>query len=426
MLKRILKNFTRVLRGRVIAAICAVSAMGLMAHALPVEQFGLVIVVHTYIMVIKGFLNFRTFEAIVRFGIPLQDSRQEVALKSLLRSTMMVDVLASLLATGLAMAAIPLAAHFLHWDTSLSGWASLYSLLLLSTPINTGSGILRLYDRFDALAVQYAVGPLIRVILVALAWLNDASMLVFLMAWGAAFCIGNLYMIGRGFVELRGKFTNPMFEGFRWNEARDQSREFWNFIGVVYWQTNVDLLPKHFSTLMAAAILGPAAAGLFRLAREISTILTQPAVLLREVFFPDLTRTWHSDQGGFTQLPFRASLIAAAAGLGVVVFAILAGDSVLAVVGADYIAAKWLMVLLLMAATFDLASAPLRAAVYAMGKASELLRIHILGIFVYILMFYVLTSTNGLNGPGLAAILSSMLTLGLTIRLMRVKINPAA
>jgi hypothetical protein len=63
-----------------------------MANALPVEQFGLVILLHTYIMVIKGFVNFRTFEAIVRFGIPIHDRGDEGKFKSLLCSTVVVDL----------------------------------------------------------------------------------------------------------------------------------------------------------------------------------------------------------------------------------------------------------------------------------------------------------------------------------------------
>jgi O-antigen/teichoic acid export membrane protein len=196
-LNRTLKNFGKVLRGRGIAAVCGVAATALMAHALPVEQFGLVVLLHTYIMVIKGFVNFRSFEAIVKFGIPFQESGDEGRLKALLRSTMLLDWSACLLAALIGVAAVPLVGKFLHWDAQLSGWASIYALILLTTAINTGSGILRLYDRFDALGIQYTVTPLIRVLLVAAAWLMDGSMLMFLLAWGVSFCIGNLYMIGR-------------------------------------------------------------------------------------------------------------------------------------------------------------------------------------------------------------------------------------
>jgi len=423
MSKRVLKNFGRVLRGRSIAGICSVAATGLMANALPVEQFGLVILFHTYIMALKGFLNFRTFESIVRFGIPLHDSGSENRLKSLLRSTILLDAVSSVVATVVGIVAVPVVGGLLHWDAQLRSWATLYCLVLLSTPINTSSGILRLYDRFDALGRLYTVGPAIRMALVAMAWYSDAPMLVFLQAWGIAFCIGNVYTIARGLVELRGKFQSALWQGFSWGEIREHDSDFWRFIGVVYWQTNVDLLPKHLSTLLAGSLMGPAAAGLFRLAREISSVLAQPAVMLREVLFPDLTRAWHENPGSFGSLPFRTALIAGSMGLVFVVLAQFAGGPILGWVGADYVPAKPLIVLFLIAASVELASAPMRAAAYAMGRAASLLRIHILGVGAYVILFYILTRTAGLNGPGMAAIMASILTFSLTVRLVVRKIK---
>jgi hypothetical protein len=74
--------------------------------------------------------------------------------------------------------------------------------------------------------------------------------------------------------------------------------------------------------------------------------------------------------------------------------------------------------LLLLAASFDLASAPLRAAAYAMGRAGTVLNIHIGGIVTYLSMFFLLTPLTGLTGPGLAAVLASLLALSLTARLV--------
>ena len=415
---RLLKNFGKVLRGRGIAAVGAVTATGLMANALPVEQFGLVILLHTYTLVVKGLLNFRTFESIVRFGVPLQDDGDEPGLKSLLCSTLLLDLGSSVIAAVIAVAAVPLAAMFLHWDEQMAGWATLYSLVLLTAWTNTSSGILRLYDRFDALGVQYTIGPLVRAMLVAIAWYMDASMSTFVLAWASAFCIGNLYMIWRGLAELRGKLNTPLWQGFQWRQLREQDADFWHFIGVVYWQTNVDLLPKHVSTLLAGNLLGPAAAGLFRLAREMSSVLTQPAVMLRDVLFPDLTRAWHANEQGFSRLPFRTALIAGGAGL---VFALLlqmAGTPILGLIGADYVPAKPLLVLLLIAASFELASASLRAAAYAMGRAARLLRIHLLGIAAYVALFYAFTLAFGLIGPGLSSIVTTVFTLSLTALLV--------
>jgi O-antigen/teichoic acid export membrane protein len=170
---------------------------------------------------------------------------------------------------------------------------------------------------------------------------------------------------------------------------------------------------------MAGNLLGPAAAGLFRLAREIQTILNRPAEMLGNVLFPDLTRAWQTDRDGFMKLAFRTSAIAGGLGLVIVVFAWFAGAWILALIGENYVPAAPLMVLLLLAASFDFASAPLRSSAYAMGNAAILLRIHILGAVVYVALFYLMTLLTGLIGPGLASLLTSVMTFTLAAQLLK-------
>ena len=418
MLKRVLKNFGVVIRGRGIAAVFSVGAIGLMANALSATEFGLAVLVHTYIMVIRGALNFRTFEAVVRFGIPLNDAGDHSGLRALLRSTMLIDLSAAVLATIIGFTMAPLAGQFLQWDADMVAWAAGYSLVILATANGTPNGILRIYDRFDALGIQFTVAPALRFIMVAAAWALDAPMPVFIIAWGSAFAAGHLYMIWRGLIELHKHMSGGLWDGFRLGEIRERDSEFWKFIGVVYWQTGIDLLPKHVSVLLAGALLGPASAGLFRLAREFSTVLTQPAVALREVLFPDLTRSFHAEDGGIRSVPFKTAMIAGAAGLAFVVFSLFFGKPLLGIVGEEYVPAATVLSLLLLAASFDLASAPLRAAAYAMGRAGTVLNIHIGGIVTYLSMFFLLTPLTGLTGPGLAAVLASLLALSLTARLV--------
>ena len=69
--KRVLRNFGIVLGGRGIAAVFTLLATALMANALEAREFGLVILLHTYVLAVRGILNFRTYEAVVRFGGPL-------------------------------------------------------------------------------------------------------------------------------------------------------------------------------------------------------------------------------------------------------------------------------------------------------------------------------------------------------------------
>jgi len=419
--KRVLKNFGVVLRGRGIAAVFTLIATALMANALPATEFGLVILLHTYVLAVRGILNFRTFEAIVRFGVPLHENGEEEGLKQLFRTTTLIDFVSGMAAAMVGFFAASLAGNFLGWDERMISLAGVYSLVMLTTVTNTPNGILRLYDRFDALSVFYIVGPTVRITGVAVAWMMDASMVVFISIWAAAFVLENCWLFVRGHLELKRNLNSTIWTGTRWQwrGIYQTGREFRHFILVVYWQTNLDLLPKHFSVLLAGSLLGPAAAGMFRLARDFSSILSKPAMMLREVLFPDLTRILHSEAEGFHQLGYRAVRVAGAAGLLLVLLSIPAAEPILGIIGSEYTGAATLLTLMLLAATFELAGSPLRAAAYAMGRVAPVLRIHLLGVLVYFSLFYFLTPRMGLEGPGIAAGVGAFLTLLLMLGLVR-------
>ncbi len=415
---RVLKNFGVVLRGRGIAAVFTLAATALMANALSATEFGLVILLHTYVLAVRGFLNFRTYEAIVRFGVPLHENGDEAGLKRLFRTTTAIDLLSGIAATLVGVSAASLAGSFLHWDAGMISLASLYSLVMLTTASNTPNGILRLYDRFDALSVFYTVGPAIRITGVAIAWTLDASMYVYIAIWAAAFVFENSWLFIRGHLELRKHLKGSLWGGGGWGQVHKTSREFRHFLTVLYWQTNIDLLPKHLSVLLAGSLLGPAGAGMFRLARDFSSILSKPAMMLREVLFPDLTRMLHTGADGFHELGIGAVKVAAVTGLLLVLISIPAAEPILGLIGSEYTPAATLLTLMLLAATFELASSPLRAAAYAMGKVAPVLRIHLLGVSIYLGLFFVLVPVMGLSGPGVAAGVGTLVILLLMLRLV--------
>jgi O-antigen/teichoic acid export membrane protein len=417
--RRVLKNFGVVLRGHGIAAVFTFTAMALMANALPAIEFGLVILLHTYVLAIRGILNFRTYEAIVRFGVPLHENGDTEGLKRLFRTTTLIDLSSGIAATLVGVLAASIAGGFLHWDDHMISLAGIYSLVMLTTASNTPNGILRLYDRFDALSIFYTVGPAIRITGVTIAWATDADMYVFIAIWAAAFVAENTWLFIRGHLELKKHLNGHIWHGGNWQEIRKISHEFRNFIAIIYWQTNIDQLPKHLSVLLAGSLLGPAAAGMFKLARDFSSVLSKPAMMLREVLFPDLTRILHTKAEGFHELGLRAVVAAGAAGLLLVLISVPAAAPILGIIGSEYTGAATLVTLMLLAATFELASSPLRAAAYAMGKVSAVLRIHVLSVLVYFGLFYVLTPLMGLTGSGVAAGVGTMLTLILTMRLVR-------
>jgi O-antigen/teichoic acid export membrane protein len=421
-MRGILRNFGLLVRARGLVALLAFGATTLTARALGPAEFGIVVLIHAYVEVVRGLLNFQPFEAIVRFGVPLHDAADPVRLARLARLCRWVDSRSSRLATLVAVLAAPLLGPLFRLDDWQTGLLAAYSLTLLATGNGTANGLLRLYDRFDALGAQMMLGPVIRVCGTVAVFLLDGTLTAYVAVWGAAFLAENVYMSWLGAREFRARLAAEA------REAGDGPRpgfaEFPGlrpFLWVTYWQSNVDLLQKHVSTLLAGYLLGLSGAGLFRLAREISSLLARPAELIRQVVFLDLTRSWNQRHDDFGPIALKTAALCAAAGLLLVVTASVGGSALLGrFAGEAYTAAAPLLSLMFVAATLDLAGSPLRAAAYAIGRAGDVLKLHGVAAALYVALFFVLTRYAGLEGAGLATCLAAAVpTAGMLVMVLR-------
>ena len=422
---RVLGNFWILIRGRGAAAIMAFGATALMARALGPVEFGLVVLIHTYVMLIRALLDFGTADAIVRFGVPAQDASDNQTLGKLIKVCRRIDKQASIVAALLALLVAPFAGPAIGMDTKHVLLLMAYSTILLTPGVGSAAGLLRLNDRFDIGGRQMTIAPTIRFLGVLMAWGLAAPLEIFLAVWGIAYVAENVYLLWQAKHKYRRQINQSLVDSSLKSASLKDFHGLRHFIWVTYWQSNIDLLPKHLTTLLVGHLLGPAEAGLLRLAREIASALSRPALLIRQVVFTDLTRTWNEGSSDFEVVAYRTALLGGALGMVFVALSYLFGEYLLgSLLGTEFIAAKGVLTLMLLAATLDLATSPLLSGLYAMGHAMKTLRITLVSTAIYLLMFVFLTRELGLIGAGLAATAGATFTLIGMIMLMRSKKRP--
>jgi len=403
-MRRVLGNFGLLVRGRGIGALMALAATALMARALGPAEFGLVILIHTYVMLVRGLLNFKQFLAIVRYGVPALDAGDTRTLQRLISICRRVDRYTCITATVLALILAPLIGPWMGMDQDHVVLLCIYSLVLLTTGNRTDTGILRLLDQFDILGRQMTIGPIIRFFGVIIAWWLDSPFPVYVAIMAFAYGTENVYLSWCGRREYR-RHIGDIAESENNRDANmAEFSGLRHFLWITYWQSNVDLIPKHGSIMLAGYLLGPADAGLLRLARQFSTMLSKPAGMIRQVVFPDLTRSWIQGSSDFKLVVYRTALLAGGLGLFFVLAGYFFGSTLLgALIGKEFVAAAPVLTLLLLASTFDLTASSLRSAAYAIGHAGKVLRLYIVSAAIYVTLFIVLTLQVGLIGAGLAA-----------------------
>ncbi len=410
-LRRALSNFSVLMGGRAVAGVLSVVVLALAARALDAEAFGVLVLVHTAAVVVRGLFNFKPSDTVVRYGVAAFDQSDGEGFGRVLSFTLGLDLICGI-ASALAMLLVALfAAEWLGLSEALVGPAALYAVALLVSGTGSARGVLRVADRFDAISLQQTVAPVVRLLGIGLAAAFGWGLTEFVLIWVAASLAEYLNMLRLGWRELRRhgmKLVRPSLS----YRADDRV---WGFVWTVYWQSNLEMAQRHGLILLAGAVLGPAAAGMFRIAREFADVLAKPVVVVRQAVFPDLARLWqqHVEDGSgtseFRRLCVRLGLLSAlVAALVVGAIAIYGALLLELLVGDSYVYGAGLLTWLMLAAAIDFGSASLRPAAYAMGFAARALHIQLVGAAVNVVLFAALLPLLGLTGIGIAAAAASM------------------
>lgn len=392
------------------SAILTLLATACMARALGPQEFGLVVIMHTYVLTARALFNLKPAETFVRFAVPLMDTNEVPKVNQLLGLVRSFEWVTVLLATMFAVMAVPLLGPTLNLPDSASAVLMAYSLVLLTSPVGTARGFCRAAERFDVLRTALAIGPAVRLIGVLMAWQMQASWHYFAAAWGVSLGVSYLYLGWRGRRLMRESGYQP--QHLPWRSAGTLYPGLPGFVGVVYSQGVLDQLPRHLITLLIGSFLGAASAGLYRIAREIADILAKPVLLIRQAAFTEITRLGEQSKSALSGVFWRYGLRLLLPALVLVTLASVYREQLLELVGGDaYTGAGALLVLLLVAAAIELVGAILRPIAYAHGQAAVALRVQIAAMVIYIGTFVAASSTYGLNSVGLAAIAAALVTL---------------
>ncbi|MDX2222908.1 MAG: oligosaccharide flippase family protein [Rhodospirillaceae bacterium] len=409
LLGRIFKNAGLLLTGRAASGLFSLATLSIMAQSLGVERFGIVVLVQTYVQVVAGLATFQSWQALIRYGAIHLERRDDAAFQTLLRFTTMLDVLGVAVGTAIGFVAVPYIGPSLGWDAEVIGYAQPYSLLILFTVVATPTGLLRLFNRFDLLAVQAAVAPALRLMGVAIAALTDAPLWGYLLAWFVAGIGGGVVLLAFGWREAhrQGRLSGMSLWPIT---LRSPQPGMWRFVVAANLHSSLVLVPNQMATFLVGWIAGPAAAGLFKIARDVATTLTKPAEVLNQSIYPEFAKLG-SREGwpAFARLILRGGALAGGAGLAMLLLCVVAGELFLRLAfGADFVAAYPALLLLIGAAVVTITGFSMDPALYAMGRPGVPLRVNIvtvLGLYMPLLLYF--GDDYGPAAGGIAALASA-------------------
>jgi O-antigen/teichoic acid export membrane protein len=417
----VVKNASILMGGKTLQAILSLGYIALAARSMGPEYFGMFVLIHAFAQAVGEIAKFQSWQAVLQFGTgPLVEGRLG-DFQRVLRFSLLLDAISAVLGAGIGIAAALTIGTYLGWTDEMAPLAAIYATSIIFMVGATPTGILRLLDRFDLMALQSGVAAIVRSVGALLAaWLaffampelkGAGSLPMFLAVWYFSNVAAFLFLFGAAGWQLH---RQGHLAGLRWRRQGSLTAGLpgiWRFV----WSTNlnatIDLAFTHVGTLAIGAMLGARDAGLYRIARQVSDGVSKPARLLVPALYPELARLWFAGDGaGMRRLALRLGLLAGATATALLLLVALIGRPALALIlGADFADAADVMLLLLAGTTIGVWAMPLEPILVATGRPGAALRVRIWVAILYLPALFFAVHELGLVGAGLASIAASIL-----------------
>jgi len=411
-LRRLLSNASMLVGGRSLNGLFNLTAMTLIVRTVGLELFGLLVLVHAFASTIGDLAKFQSWQAVLRYGTPALEQGRTIDFRRLVKLTVLLDLGSALLGVIVAVLAVPLLASRLGLPTEWVPAVQIYSLSIFFMVTATPTGLLRLFDRFDLLSVSNAMGSFVRV--VGAVWIftrgaESGDLGVLLSIWFASTLTSGLWLIGHSLRVLSERdFLRGPRLGYRGLASGHEGIA--SFVWTTQANTTLSAGTRHLATVIVGFLLTPAAAGLFDVSKQVTTLLTRFAKLMKPAIYPEFARlSARNDLPAIRQLMFRSMALMTAAGAVIVIPLVLFGRALLGLIfGPELEAAYGLMVLLALAAVIRLLSFPLEPALISTGRVGMALRVRAASVTVFLVALFTLIPRMGLIGSGIAMIASAL------------------
>lgn len=409
-LARIVRNLLWLMSGKGVAAILSLVYLGVATRTLGVVDFGRFALILSMGGAIALFAQFDCWRVVMRFGAAhLHEGRQD-ALGRLVAACRLFDIIGFAIGASIALSATALLVHFGQWERETARDALLYCLAILGAVRSTPMGVLRLHHRFDLSTYAETMVPLTRMVGTVTALLFKPDVTGFLIAWAASELASALTFWWLAWRTDRSALAWKYSLAIR--RTLREEKGLLPFLGVTNLGTSIGGLTNQAPVLLLGGFTGPAAAGLFRLAFQLSRALAKVSTLISRSTYAELNHVLASDgHEALRKLLRKTDRIALIAGIALLLVIAALGKPILwLIAGSEFSGAYPILLVLGLAASIDFIGINYEPALLAATSGGSVLRLRLIGAVVQLALLALLLPPLGAIGAAWSIAASSATT----------------
>jgi O-antigen/teichoic acid export membrane protein len=399
--RAIVRNASILGSSNVVSALLSLLALGCAGRGMTPALFGTLVVVQAYAKTVSDIAKFQTWQFVVQFGTPALAHKDIKRFRDVTGFSFGLDLASGIAAAVGGMILLPLLSHSVGISTEDFWWALAYCTLIPTMTAATPTGILRSIDRFDLIAVQQAVTPFLRAVGSVIAYFAHLGFPGFLATWYLSSLVGDIALWVFAVQELRRQNITHALRPGLFSPAR-RIKGAWDFVWTTNFSHSIWSARNAGTNVLVGIMLGPTAAGLFKVALTFFDAAGTPASLMQKSFYPEImrldpasTRPW--------KLGLRSAALAGGLGVLVALLVIVVGEPLIsAVFGAKYLESYSLLQVMCGALVVSMAGFPLESLLYIASRQRAALVAQGLAALIYVGLLIGLTHYFGIMGAAIA------------------------
>lgn len=411
-LPNVLRNVGHLVSGNAAALLLGVVTMGILARALGPAGLGVIVLVESYGKLINQLVKLESWQSLIRYGAIALEAGDKPRFLRLVKFGTFLDVGLSIFAAVICLVFADLAGSIFDWNAQAVDMARFYSIALVFGVGSTPLGILRLFDRFAYIAWLDPVAAVVRLGLIAAAAATGAPLWAYIAILVFVLVVQRLALAAVAYLTLR----KAGFTGFLKQPLRGVGAENPGIWGMI-WSSNATILlrksTQEIDVLAVGAFLGPAAAGVYQIARRLGYALTKAGGTLQQVSFPHLARLWaQGDLTRFKKLVRQIEGMTVAGALACSIFLVLFAEQIVVLVaGPEFIGASLPLVVHSIATLLLLCGSALRPALANMGLQTRVLGATVVSAAAFYATAAIAIPMTGIVGASVAHLVANVIML---------------
>lgn len=387
---RIFANTVWLLGGKGFGALCSLVYLIILTRTLGLKDFGHFSLIFGTAQALIAVAGFQTWQIVVRYGAPHVHHQDWAKFGRLGMLSGVIDMIGAVVGCVIAYVVIYGFANTLDLNPAFMDMAFVFCCAMLWAVVSAPTGIVRALDRFDMAVYVEAVVPLGRLFAALAIWWTGPTVGRFLMAWALidileAICY---WAMARRLCPQAVKLSHLK----NWRLALEENDGVGRFFMATYASSVLGAVTRYGPLLAVGGLVGTRAAGLYRLASQLTQSMSKLSTLLTRAVYAEVARaSATSEAAAFRKLTVQTSKIAGVTGAIVVALALVAGKQLLALVGGEaFKDGAVVLVPLAIAASFELASVAFEPVLHSTGRVrlaliARILSIIALGISISVL-----------------------------------------